>query len=109
MKEYRVKREAKKDDFLDNGFTYCGFNLLQSKRYLYKKEIIMVITVDFTESDVGLYTNISYVNGNTYPINNDYGKDLVRNTVIENYEKEMNKLVRKKLICGVKNNGRKTN
>lgn len=102
MKEYKVNKYIRKDDFLNAGFSYSQYNVLQLKRYIYKKDIILTITVDYTEDEIGVYTNITYANGNSYPTVMEYGKSDVRDIVLENYEKEMNRLVRKKLIKEVR-------
>jgi len=39
---------------------YSGFNVLQYKKYLYKRLIILTITVDFTEDNIEIYTDIVY-------------------------------------------------
>lgn len=92
---------------MENGFTYSGFNILQSKKYLYKNLILLTITVDFTEDNIEIYTDITYSNGNTYPLYNEYGVDKVRKIVIKNYVKEMNKLIKLNLIREVKVNEKK--
>lgn len=103
MKKYRVNKYVSKKDFIENGFSYSGFNVLQCKKYLYKKLIILTITVDFTEENIEIYTDITYSNGNTYPLHNEYGIDKVRKEVKIKYNKEMNKLVRLNLLREVKN------
>ena len=97
--EYKVCRNVRKSDFLNNGFSYVACNVLQKKKYLYKDLIQLIITVDYTEEDIGFYTKIVYANsGELYPTYNYYGKDEVKNQVISNYNSEINKLVRMRLI-----------
>jgi len=104
MKEYKVNKHVTKKEFIENGFSYSGFNILQNKKYLYKNLILLTITVDFTEDNIEIYTDIAYSNGNTYPLYNEYGVDKVRKIVIKNYVKEMNKLIKLNLIREVKVN-----
>lgn len=98
MKKYKVNKCTTKKDFIENGFSYSGFNILQYKKYLYKNLIILTITVDFTEESVEVYTDITYSNGNTYSLYNEYGIDKVREEVQRNYNIEMYKMVRLKLL-----------
>ena len=72
MKEYKVNKHVTKKEFIENGFSYSRFNILQSKKYLYKNLILLTITVDFTEDNIEIYTDITYSNGNTYPLYNEY-------------------------------------
>lgn len=98
MKKYRVNKYISKKDFIENGFSYSGFNVLQCKKYLYKKFITLTITIDFTEDNIEIYTDITYSNGNTYSLHNEYGIDKVREEVKRKYNKEMNKLIRLNLL-----------
>lgn len=102
MKEYKVNKYATKKDFIENGFYYSGFNVLQYKKYLYKSLIILTLTVDFTEDNIEIYTDITYSNGNTYPLYNKYGVNKVREEVQRKYNKEMNKLINQNLLRKVK-------
>lgn len=98
MDNYKVNKDIKKEDFIRKGFTYCNCNILHRKTFLYKNFIILTVTIDFTEEDIGLYTDISYSNGNSYPVHNEYGKSKVRECVSNNYVKEMNRLVKQNLL-----------
>lgn len=102
MKECKVNKHITKKDFIKNGFSYSSFNVLQCKKYLYKKFIILIITVDFTEDNIEIYTDIIYSNGNKYPLYSEYGIDRVREEVQRKYNKEMNKLIRLNLLREVK-------
>ena len=106
MKKYKVNKYVTKKDFIENGFSY-SFNVLQCKKYLYKNLIILTITVEFTKDNIEIYTDITYSNGNTYPLYNEYGIDKVREEVQRNYNIEMYKMVRLKLLCEVKEKWKK--
>lgn len=102
MKKYKVNKYVTKKDFIENGFSYSGFNILQCKKYLYKNLIILTLTVDFTEANIEIYTDITYSNGNTYPLYNEYGIDKVREEVQIKYSREINKLINQNLLRKVK-------
>lgn len=105
--EYIVNTDARKIDFLNNGFSYCGHNVLEMKKFLYKKVIQLIVTVDYTEEDIGLYTRIIDMNtGNSYPLNKYY-IDEVKDKVLQNFYKEMNRLVNLRLIKPASNKSKK--
>ena len=97
-KKYVVNKKVWESTLLKNGFAK-NENVYQIQKYLYKEIIILTVIINFEEKHLAI--NVCYNNDNLYaPF---YDPDVRRNNivadrVIDNYNRFMDELVKKKIL-----------
>lgn len=101
--DYVVNNIATINDFLNHGFSWCDKDTVEKKEYVYNRDVILRIIVDFSSNeeseDPWIHTHLyDAYSGRNYVMYQEYGRNLVKEKVRKNYMKIMRKLEKDGLI-----------